>query len=125
MSADWRRLSREVGLRVYGGAIEVGFSDGRRQSVFVDEGGERGVRIWSVVAPPRVVSNLEDALLQAWRRNRLSELVGFSIDGRKRMIGEAWVPQPGVTGEEWEFYVRELARACDRLEYVLCGMDEA
>ena len=124
MSGEWRRLSREAGLRVYGDAIEVGFADGRRQAVLVDERGERGIRIWSVAAPPRVVRDLGDPLLHVWRRNRLTELVGFSIDGRGRIIGEAWVPGSGVTVDEWDFYVRELARVSDRVEYALTGSDE-
>ena len=124
MSVDWRRLSREAGLRVHGDAIDVGFADGRRQAVFVDETAERGIRIWSVAAPHRVARDLGDPLLHVWRRNRLTELVGFSIDGRGRIIGEAWVPASGVTVDEWDFYVRELARVSDRVEYVLTGSDE-
>ena len=125
MSAEWRRLSREAGLRVYGDAIEVGFQDGRRQTVYVDKGEKPRIRIWSVAAAPRVVAELDEPQLHAWRRNRLSELVGLSIDGGGRMIGEAWVPGERMTADEWGLYVRELAKACDRVEFVLSGMDDA
>jgi hypothetical protein len=42
--------------------------------------------------------------------------VGFKIDGRGRLVGEAWVPPAGLNREEWSVYVRAVARACDRVE---------
>jgi hypothetical protein len=35
------------------------------------------------------------------------------------------VPTAGLDAEEWAFYVRTLAAACDRLEFVLTGGDIA
>jgi hypothetical protein len=60
-----------------------------------------------------------------WRRNRVTELVGFRLDRRGRIIGEAVLPSPGLTAKEWDLYVRAVARACDRFEYVLTGQDPA
>lgn len=124
MSAEWRRLTREAGLRVHRHSIEVEFQDRRRQRVHVDEVDGPSLRLWSVVAPQRTVAHLDDPLLHAWRRNRLSELVGFSMDNEGRMIGETWVPIIGLTADEWTYYVTVVAKACDHLEYVLTGSDE-
>jgi hypothetical protein len=59
----------------------------------------------------------------AWERNRTSDLVGFKIDGRKCLIGEACVPTAGLTADEWGTHVRHVARTCDRMEYLLTGRD--
>lgn len=129
MSAEsrtpWRRLSREAGLRPDGNTIEVRFGDGRRQMVSIDEHPDGSIRLWSIVARPAALRELRTPRLDAWHRNRLSEFVGFSLDRRGRMIGEAWVPLGQITANEWGFYVASLARACDRYEYLLTGRDEA
>jgi hypothetical protein len=123
MSADWQRLSRDAGLRVDIGRIEVVFRDQRRQFVFAESGDAETIRIWSIVAKPSALVHLRTPVIDAWRRNRLSELVGFTVDGRGRMIGEAWVPTEGLDADEWAFYLRTVARACDRFEYLLTGSD--
>ena len=56
-------------------------------------------------------------------RNRTAALVGFRIDNRSRLVGEAWVSKSGLTTEEFELYVRNLAAECDRFEFVLTGRD--
>lgn len=125
MPADWRRLSRAAGLRSSGDSIEVSFGDGRRQTVFTDASENEVLRLWSVVARASALSVLKTPVLDAWHRNRMSELVGFSLDRHGRMIGESWVPVAGLSAEEWGHYVRRLAMACDRFEYLLTGKDEA
>lgn len=125
MSVSWQRLSREVRLSVNGFAIEVTFADQRRQTVFVDDRSSDAIRLWSVVAKSSDMRDLDTPVLDAWRRNRLSELTGFTVDGRGRMIGESWVPSADLTADDWEFHVRNLARACDRFEYLITGRDEA
>lgn len=122
--ADWRRLTRAAGLTLAADTIEVSFRD-RRQQVRVDETNPLLLRVWSVAARPAVLSHLDDPDLYAWRRNRLSDLVGFKIDARGRLIGEAWVPCEGLDAGEWHVYVHAVARACDRVEYLLTGRDEA
>ena len=52
-----------------------------------------------------------------------TELVGFRIDARGRLIGEAWVPKAGVTSSEFTSYLRAVAAECDRFEYQLTGSD--
>lgn len=125
MNADWRALSRAAGFRPERHQIEVRFGDQRGQRVFVEEPNDGAIRIWSVVAKPADVRRLDQPLVEAWRRNRLSEFVGFTLDTRGRMIGEVWVPLDGLEVGEWRFHVWNLARACDRFEYLITGEDEA
>jgi hypothetical protein len=119
-------MSREAGLRVVGGEIEVKFSDERRHWVTVEERPDRNeLRLWAVAARPAMLPHdPEGPHVHAWKRNRLSDLVGFKIDGRGRLVGEAWVPLAGLNAEEWALYVRTVAQACDRVEYLLSGRDE-
>ena len=124
MPTEWRVLSRSAGLAVREGGIEARFLDGRSQRVYVEEGDPEVIRVWSVAASPSALRQLDDANLALWHRNRLSDLVGFKTDGRGRAIGEAWVAREGLDAEEWATYVRAVAFACDRLEYLLTGRDE-
>lgn len=124
MSADWRGLTRRAGLRATGPGILVRLREGRRQVVTVEEIGTDSFKLTSVVAKPSAVDRLSEPEIAAWTRNRLTELVGFSLDRRRRMIGETWLPTSGLTAAEWKFAVYNLARACDRFEYLLTGADD-
>lgn len=119
-------MSREAGFTVAGDEIEVTFADSRKHRVTVEEGSDRrGLRLSAVAARPAMVpDDPEGPHVHAWKRNRFSDLVGFKIDGRGRLVGEAWVPLAGLDAEEWALYVRTVARACDRVEYLLSGRDE-
>ena len=123
MSADWVALSRSAGLSVDGDTIRSDLHNERHQLVHVGEDHGDLLRVWSIVARPAIVDGLDDVALRAWRRNRLSELVGFRLDVRRRLIGEAWVPTAGVTADEWAFTVRYVAKICDGFEYTLTGRD--
>jgi hypothetical protein len=59
-----------------------------------------------------------------WNRNRLSELVGFSLGSQGEVLAEVWVPEAGLTPEIFKVYVEQLALAGDRLEHQLSGEDE-
>lgn len=124
--SDWRKMSREAGFAVLGDEIEVAFADSRRHRVTVEERSDRReLRLWAVAARPAMVpDDPEGPNVHAWTRNHFSDLVGFKIDGRGRLVGEAWVPLAGLDTEEWAVYVRTVARACDRVEYLLSGRDE-
>lgn len=124
MSADWRRLSRSAGFRIVNDRVEVAFEDDRRQALHVDEVDPEHLRLWSIVAPARDVKRMETPELYAWRRNRVIELVGFRLDRQGRLIGETFVPTEGLTVAEWQLYVRSLARASDRTEYLMTGRDD-
>lgn len=61
--------------------------------------------------------------LLAWRKNALSELVGFGFDGDDNLIGIIEQPKVSLDPEELVTYVEAVARECDRLEYALTGQD--
>lgn len=126
MPTDWRGWTREVGFATDGGTVVIGLGDGRTQRVLVEEPDADGdaFRLSSVAARPSALSHVENPHLFAWDRNRTSDLVGFKVDGRGRLIGEAWVPTAGLEAGEWVSYVKAVAMACDRIEYLLTGRVE-
>lgn len=124
MSADWRALSRRSGLKPVGTELRVKLHGERGQVVNVEEVDSESLRLWSITAKPGAVNQLREPKLAAWNRNRLTELVGFYVDRRGRMVGESWIPIAGLTPSEWKFAVYNLARTCDRFEYLLTGRDE-
>lgn len=95
----------------------------QRQHVVHVEREEDHVRIWAVVVPPRIAREIDDLDLRLWEANRFRELIGFTVDRRGRIIGEAFVHTAGLTEDEWSFYVETLASSCDRLEHVLTGRE--
>lgn len=124
-TTDWRRLTREPDFDIQGDAISVRLEGERGQQVFIEDANPTLLRVWSVAARPAMLQQLEEGPdLYAWRRNRHSDLVGFKTDNRGRLIGEAWVPTEGLNAGEWAVYVRAVALACDRVEYLLSGKDE-
>jgi hypothetical protein len=124
MGAEWRGLSSRAGLAVDDTSVKVTFRDQRRQTITIDPEVDGSIRLWTVVAWPAEMRKLASPFLMAWRRNRLSELVGFAIDRRGRLVGEAFVPAKSLSLDEWEFQVRSVAEASDRLQYLLTGKDQ-
>lgn len=125
MSVDWAELSDAELFQREGDSVRVTLGKGRSQVVAVatDASGE-GFSLSSVIATRSLVERLYPGILdRIAEQNRLSELVGYGLDRRGRLIGESWCPVSGLTAEEWQFYVRNLAEACDRLEFVLTGAD--
>jgi hypothetical protein len=123
MAAEWRHLSNKPGIKADEASIVVTFGDQRRQMIYIDQSKSDSIRLWTVIATPSAMNQFNEPLLMAWRRNRVSELVGFTIDRRGRLIGESWVPSGTLTTEEWEIQVRSVAEACDRVEYLVTGKD--
>jgi len=126
MSTDWRALSRKEKFAVENHTITVGLTEGRQQKVYIEDDREdRYLRIWSVAAGKSSLNAIEERPeIYAWKRNHLSDLVGFKIDRKDRLIGEVWVPTAGLDAKEWAIYVRALAQSCDRIEYLLTGKDQ-
>ncbi len=122
MTCKWARFCRASDLKVDASGIEVHFSDDRRHSVTVEEHDD-AYFLRAFVVRQAVVSSLPYLFEQVCLRNQAVLLVGFRIDHRGRLVGEAWVPKVGLTAEEFQLYVRTLAAECDRLEYVLTGRD--
>jgi len=121
-TASWHRLCRRGEFRVDDTAVEVTFHEGRRHRVTVEEVDEE-YRLTALVARRRDVADLHNLPMQIWLRNRGTALVGFRIDGRGAVVGEAWVPKVGLTAEEFQVYVRAVATESDRFEYALTGKD--
>lgn len=122
MAREWARLCKGAGFLVDGDEIEVHFADERHHRVRVDDEGDAW-RIVGVVARRGLLEGMKDVALRAWRRNRSTQLVGFRLDDRGRLMGESWVPKAGLLADEFAMYVQQVAAECDRLEYLLTGRD--
>jgi len=91
MATEWHRLCKAEDLNVAASHVDVQFADERRHRVTVVEEGD--VYLLSAFVVRRaVVADAADLEIQIWRRNRATALVGFRIDHRSRLVGEAWVP---------------------------------
>ena len=122
MTADWVHLCHADDLDVAGHCVTVAFADGRNHRVAVEDcGGE--YRLCAFVVRQAVVSKRPELPKKVWSRNLSTPLVCFRIDNRRRLVGEAWVPKAGLSAEEFQLYLRNLAVECDRFEYVLTGRD--
>lgn len=98
------------------------FEDERRHRVLVIDEGDAYL-ISGFVVRQAVVTSIPNLPVQVWTRNRATKLMGFRIDRRLRLVGEAWVPKAGITAEEFQLYLRTVAAECDRFEYIITGRD--
>lgn len=121
MAASWQSLLRGREFRMEDGGVFVALGE-RAHRVDVIDSGEHYL-LSAVVARPRVTDRIEDVALRAWLRNRATTLVGFRLDGRKRLVAESMVPKAGLTAEEFQVYARTVARESDRFEFELTGED--
>ena len=122
MGVEWVSLCRSRDLVVDNPWVDVRFGDDRRHRVCIEEQ-EDEYHLSAFVVRRSIVASILDLPVQVWLRNRATTLVGFRIDRRGALVGEAWVPEPGLTMEEFQCYVRTVAAACDRFEYGLTGRD--
>ena len=122
MASNWNAFCRKAGQAVEGNTITVELGEGRRQKVVILKNVE-SILLTSVVAGKAGVEALPDALLVAWKRNRATLLVGFRIDERGRLVGEAELPTACLTAEEFQLYLRAVAAEADRFEFLLTGKD--
>lgn len=122
MAADWVRFCRAKDLTVVESDVDVRFGDGRSHRVTVTDEGDTYL-ISGFVVRQAVAASIPDLPVRAWVRNRATRLVGFRVDRRQRLVGEAWLPKAGLTPEEFQLYLRLVASECDRFEYVLTGRD--
>ena len=122
MSGDWRRFCRTSEFSVEDDAVRVFFSNSRGHLVRVEER-EEDYLLSAAVASARLLESVEQPAVFAWTRNRSTQLVGFRVDARGRMVGEAFVPRAGLQVEEFRLSLRAVASECDRLEHLLTGAD--
>lgn len=122
-SNSWKQWCRgHQDITIQGGCAVLTFTGGRHQRVHVTDVGE-AYELKGFVARQATLRNVPDAHLRAWERNRTTQLVGFRIDRRGRLVGESWVPKPGLDGSEFLHYLRRVAGECDRFEFILTGKD--
>lgn len=76
-----------------------------------------------VVARSAALASIEGIMPRTWKRNRATQLVGFRVDHKGRLVGESWVPKAGLTPDEFVLYVRRVATECDLFEFALTGLD--
>lgn len=122
MVADWRNYCRANNFDVEGNSVLVDLPGSRVQRVSIHD--EQDVYLLtSIVARAAVIAEIDSLPFQVWERNHGTELLGFKIDARGRLIGEAWVSKAGLTGSEFTTYLHAVASECDRFEYQLTGLD--
>jgi len=122
MTASWHSFCDVSDLLPSDSGISVKFSDGRAHLILVEDQSE-AYFLRGTVVRKGVVASIPDLTINTWLRNRTVALVGFRIDSRDRLVGEAWIPKAGLTAEEFQLYVRTVAVECDRFEYQLTGKD--
>jgi hypothetical protein len=85
-----------------------------------------GIRLEATVATARTLDSIalyDDPHRWAWRRNRVSNLVGFRVDSQQRLLAEAVAPTIALSGDEFETYLLAVATEADRMELVLTAQD--
>lgn len=123
MVSDWRELCRKSSdLSLEADGVVVTFENQRRHRLDVHETDEAYV-LTGIVARQAIFADVPDAALRAWKRNRSTQLVGFRVDRKGRLVGEAWVPKAGLERDEFLLYVMRVATECDLFEYHLTGKD--
>lgn len=122
-ACDWQWWCRgDPDIEVAGDRLTVSLARSRKQRIEVADRDDV-LELTAVVARPAVVQSIPDAHLRAWARNRTLQLVGFRVDRRGRLVGEAWLPKAGLGADEFLHQVRRVAEECDRFEYLLTGRD--
>jgi hypothetical protein len=121
-SPDWKNLCHGKGIAIEEDGVVITFSNGRKQKVEVRDSADT-YELFGVVAKPGILEKISDVPLLAWRKNRGSQLVGFRVDKKGRLVGEAWVPKIGLEVEEFQLYLHCVAAECDHFEYLLTGTD--
>jgi hypothetical protein len=120
---DWRQFCRGLDdISIDEEGVQVVLADERRQRIGIRETTDT-FELTGIVARPAEIDTIRDVPLRAWRRNRAMQLVGFRVDQKNRLVGEAWVPKAGLGRDEFLFYVKRVAAECDLFEYHLTGKD--
>ena len=120
---EWQQFCRGASqISVDGEHAVLVVTGDRRQRVEIHETSDT-YEFMSVVARPSAIASVLDAPLRAWRRNRGLQLVGFRVDRKGRLVGEAWVPKAGLSRDEFLASIARCAAECDLFEFHLTGRD--
>jgi hypothetical protein len=122
MGAEWRDYCRKSNFDIEGDTVLVSLPGSRVHRVTIHDEGDQ-YRLASIVVRAAAIAELEALPLRVWGRNRHTNLVGFKVDARGRLIGEALVSKAGLTNAEFNVYLHATAAECDRFEYLLTGLD--
>ena len=121
--SNWKQFCRGAeGIVIDGDGVNVMAANERHHRIGIRETPET-YELTGVVARPAELNTIQEVPLRAWRRNRAMQLVGFRLDQKGRLVGEAWVPKAGLDRDEFLLYVRRVAEECDLFEYHLTGND--
>ena len=121
--SDWRQFCRgSNGIFIDGDGVNVMAANERRHRIGVRETPDT-YELTGIVAHRAELDSIHEVPLRAWRRNRTMQLVGFRVDQKGRLVGEAWVPKTGLNRDEFLLYVRRVAEECDLFEFQLTGKD--
>jgi hypothetical protein len=122
MAPEWRSYCAISEYAINGDTVNVRLTAGRSHRVRVVSD-DTSWQFQAMVSRRGVALSILELRLLVWQRNRNVDLVGFRVDARGRVIGEAWVPVAGTTAAEFRFALDTVARECDLLEYALTGSD--
>jgi hypothetical protein len=118
---DWKQWCHGLDrISVDRDGLEMVATNERRQRIAIRETADT-FELTGVVARPAAIDAVPDVPLRTWRRNRATQLVGFRLDQKSRVVGEAWVPKVGLNRDEFMLYVKRVAAECDLFEYHLTG----
>lgn len=117
------RIDHSV-VRNKNGHLSVEFLSGRQQRIYIDRKGAY-YKIWSISLHKSKVQEIgETKIIQdLWFKNRQTDVVGFCIDKKGRLVGSIQQLAEAIDKEELIFYIHILAKECDRLEYLFSGKD--
>jgi hypothetical protein len=103
---------------------EIKFSNDRRQQIDMEEKGDRYRFSSCVLGSVRAKGQGHaDLLRKLWLRNDEIDVVAFTLDRHKRLVGEIELLGSHLDAQELAFYLICLAEECDRLEFTLLGRD--
>ena len=122
--ADWRAFCQSAKDLLLGTDwIDVSKDDGRKHRIYVQDSGDN-YSLSGIVVSRSVVDAMHEPDRRVWQRNRAMQLIGFRVNSKSQIVGEALVPKAGLTREEFLLYLRRVAIECDQLEYQLTGKDD-
>lgn len=122
MGASWKRLCSGKAFATDETGITLSLAEGRSHRMIVEElAGDYLLR--AIVLRHSEMERTGIPAVRIWEMNRSLNLVGFRIDAKGRLIGEARVPMAGLTPAEFQIVATNLAVECDRYEYMLTWRD--
>lgn len=124
-----RRWQSALGKEVFtvtpvADGLVVAFAGGRKQQIVVKKTDGSYLLTSNVLHRARVEElGRWNVLLALWARNHTSNLVGFRLDRSGKAIGYVEHEAESLDPNDLAYAIEILARECDRLEFILSGVD--